>query len=334
MEAGAPPRFRAVFSRAVLAGLLPLLSACSSTEDLAGHGFPVPPPPRPFSPAEVVKEFDASTGEPYRLGEGDQVTIQVWDKPELSGVQNIGPDGSLTVPLVGTVRVAGMTRDDAAKAVRDSLSKLYSGMVVTVKVDQYLGNRVTILGRVKVQGVQRFENVPTILEAIARAGGLLDGPVNLTHCAVMRGRDRIAWIDLQALMDGRDLTLNLRLKPDDLLLVPEDGDLPVYVIGEVMKPGPYRWTRNMSILDALAQAGGLTRDSYPYGITIVRPSTNRQVVVSRSDMMDPQISTIIAVERGDIIFVPSNALAKIGYFLEKIDIFNWVFIPGAIRSSR
>jgi polysaccharide export outer membrane protein len=238
----------------------------------------------------------------------------------------------LLVPLVGTVRVAGLTRDEAAKSVRDSLSKLYSGMVVTLKVDQYLGNRVTILGRVKVQGVQRFENVPTILEAIARAGGLVDGPVNLTHCAVMRGRDRIAWIDLQTLMDGRDLTLNLRLKADDLLLVPEDGDLPVYVIGEVVKPGPYRWTRNMSILDALAQAGGLTRDSYPYGITIVRPSQNRQIVVSRSDMMEPQVSTIIALERGDIVFVPSNALAKIGYFLEKIDIFNWVFVPGAIRS--
>jgi hypothetical protein len=183
-----------------------------------------------------------------------------------------------------------------------------------------------------VQGVQRFDNVPTILEAIARAGGLADGPVNLTHCAVMRGRDRIAWIDLQALMDGRDLALNLRLKPDDLLLVPEDGDLPVYVIGEVVKPGPYRYTRNMSILDALAQAGGLTRDSYPYGITVVRPSQNRQIVVSRSDMLEPQVSTIIALERGDIVFVPSNALAKIGYFLEKIDIFNWVFVPGAIRS--
>src|SRR5262249_42334689 len=112
-----------------------------------------------------------------------------------------------------------------------------------------------------------------------------------------------------------------------------DGDLPIYVLGEVVKPGPLRYTRNMTVMDALAQAGGMTRDAHSYGITIVRPSQNRRVVVPQSDFLEPQYSSIIALERGDIVYVPSNILAHIGYFLEKINVFNWVFIPGAYSNN-
>ncbi|HLY07827.1 MAG TPA: polysaccharide biosynthesis/export family protein [Planctomycetota bacterium] len=304
--------------------LLAALSSCG-TEDLAAHGFTVAPPPRPYSPDEFIKQFDASTEEPYRLGEGDQVSIQVWEKPELSGSQAVGPDGVLTVPLVGSIRVSGLTRDEASKAIHDSLSKIYSGVVVSLKVDQYVGNRVTVVGRVKTQGVLRFESVPTLLEAIGRAGGLVEGTVNLTHCAVMRGRDRLAWIDLAALMDGRDLSLNLRLKPGDLVLVPEDGDQPVYVLGEVTKSGPLRWFRGMTVVDALAQAGGTTKDAMSQKIVIVRPSRNQRVVVSRGDILDPQVNSIIGLERGDIVYVPSSYLADLGYILQQLQISSWVF---------
>jgi polysaccharide export outer membrane protein len=314
------------------AALLALLSSCA-TNDLAGHGFPVPPPPRPYSPDEFIKQFDAATQEPYRLGEGDQVSIQVWEKPELSGTQNVGPDGALTVPLVGSIQVSGLTRDEASKAIHDSLAKLYSGVVVSLRVDQYFGNRVTVLGRVKSQGVQRFESVPTVLEAIARAGGLQDGPVNLTHCAIMRGRDRMAWIDLNALMDGRDMSLNLRLRAGDVVLVPEDGDQPVYVLGEVVKSGPLRWTRGMTVVDAIALAGGTTKDAMPQKIIIVRPSRNQRVIVSRDDILDPQVSSIVALERGDIVFVPSSYIADLGYILAQLQVSSWVFYATFNNSS-
>jgi polysaccharide export outer membrane protein len=315
------------------AALLALLASCAPTSDLAGHGFPVPPPPRPYSPDEYIRQFDAATEEPYRLGEGDQVTIQVWERPELSGTQAVGPDGILTVPLVGSVHVSGLTRDDASRAIREALSKLYSGVVVSLRVDQYIGNRVTVVGRVKVQGVQRFEAVPTILDAIAKAGGLIDGPVNLTHCAVMRGRDRMAWIDLAALMDGRDLSLNLRLRPGDVLLVPDDGDQPIYVLGEVTKPGPFRFTRNMTVVDAIAQAGGMTKDAMPQKIIVVRPNRNQRVIVSRDDIMDPQTSSIVALERGDIVYVPSSYIADLGYILQQLQISSWVFYATFNNSS-
>jgi polysaccharide export outer membrane protein len=132
-------------------------------------------------------------------------------------------------------------------------------------------------------------------------------------------------------MDGRDMTLNLRLKPDDVVLVPEDGDLPVYVLGQVMKPGPYRWTRGMTVLDAVAQAGGIGRDGQSSKILVVRPGQNRRIVVSLSDVLAPEASMNVGVERGDIVFVPSSALADVGYFLEKLNAFSWIFVAQAVK---
>lgn len=302
-----------------------------ASEDPGGEGFPTPEAPRPHSPSETLKEFDSAGSEPYRLGEGDQVFIQVWEKPELSGIQFIGPDGALTIPLVGTMRIAGMTREEGAKSIREALAKLYTGVSVTLRVEQYVANRITVLGRVKTPGVLRFEKSPSILEAIARAGGLVEGPVNLTHCAVLRGRNRVAWIDLPSLMGGQDLSLNLRLKADDVVLIPEDGDLPIYVLGQVSKPGAYRYTRGMSVMDALAQAGGATRDGMPSQILVVRPGTNRRVVLSQDDILTPLTAMNVGLERGDIIYVPTNVLADIGYVLDKINAFSWVFLAETLR---
>jgi len=316
----------------VLGLLLAFFLGCRSGEDLPAPGFVEPAAPRPYTPAKALQEFEASEAEPYRLGEGDQISLQVWEKPELSGTQFIGPDGAITVPVAGTMRVAGLTREDAASTITKSLSKFYTGVSVTLKVEQYIANRVTVVGRVKTPGVVRFEKNPTLLEAIARAGGTLDSPLNnLTHCAVIRGRDRMAWIDLKSLTDGREATLNLRLKADDVVLVPEDGDLPIYVLGQVLKPGPYRWVRGMSFMDAISQAGGPGRDSLPSNILLVRPSQNRRVSVSIDDILGPVNTSNVALESGDIIYVPTNILADLGYLLEKLNPYSWFF---AVQQSR
>jgi len=317
---------------ALLAGVL--LAGCASGYDVVDERVPTPPQPRPYSSADSLKQFDSSPQEPYRLGAGDQINVQVWEKPELSGLQVVGPDGAITVPLVGSVSVAGMTREDAAKAIREPLSKLYTGVSITLRVEQYQANRVTVVGKVKSPGVYRFENSPSLLEAIAKAGGLsTEAPINLTHCAVIRGRDRVAWIDLGSLSDGRNISLNLRLKAEDLVLVPEDADLPIYVLGQVGKPGPLRWTRGMSVVDAIAQAGGMTRDSSPSSIYLVRPSQGKRYVISQGDLLGPEKGTNVAMEKGDIIYVPTNFLADVGYLLEKLNIWSWVFVGTSVRNT-
>lgn len=311
--------------------LLLALAGCETVPEPPPSPFKPPPPATPFTKSEALSQFDAAANETYRIGEGDAVTLNVWDHPELTVTQSVGPDGVLTVPVVGPMRVAGMSREEAAKAVRAALSKLFDGITVTVRVEQYTSNRVIILGKVKNPGVQKFEGQPTLLEAISRAGGLSDDTRTYTHCAVVRGRDRVAWLDLKTLLEAGNLSLNLRLKPNDLILIPEWTEAPIHILGQVTKPGPYKWTRGMTILDALSLAGGTTREAAPNRISLVRPALGERLVFDQSDVVDGIAGATVAIEPGDILWVPSSVLSEIGYIFEKLNPFGWVFLAQAVR---
>ena len=69
---------------------------------------------RAFTSAEMLKKFDSPADEVYRLGEGDEITLDIWGRPELSGKHEIGPDGRITLPVVGSIRISGLTREEGA----------------------------------------------------------------------------------------------------------------------------------------------------------------------------------------------------------------------------
>src|SRR5688572_28692680 len=193
---------------ATLGTVLALIAGCAPAPDPIPAAMTKPPAPlAPYSATEALKEFDSEQDTEYRLGSGDAITVHVWDRTDLSGSQIVGPDGAITVPTAGTLKVAGMTRGEATKALQDELTKLYAKIVVSVRVDRYASNRVVVLGQVRLPGVLQFDAMPTLLEALARAGGLIsaDATTNLTHCAIIRGRDRVAWIDLRSIFQSANL---------------------------------------------------------------------------------------------------------------------------------
>src|SRR5262245_26921535 len=176
------------WSCAVAVAALAAASGCSGPSPAIPAEFTkAPPPPTPYTTDDLLKRFDGPPDSDYRLGEGDAITVNVWDHAELSGPLVVGPDGAITVPVAGTLRVGGLTRDEATKAVKDALAKFYAKISVTVRVDRYASNRVTVLGQVRTPGTLQFDTMPSLLEVIARAGGVLtDDKANLSHCAVIR----------------------------------------------------------------------------------------------------------------------------------------------------
>jgi polysaccharide export outer membrane protein len=200
---------------------------------------------------------------------------------------------------------------------------------VTVGVEAYTGNRVLLLGRVENPGIVQFDTQPTLLEALARAGALpvLDKQATLRRCAILRGRDKILWIDLQRLLNVGDLSLNVRLRPNDLVYIPDSDETLVYVLGEVNKPGAYRLTPEMSFLDALAQAGGPTKDGDHDTIQLVRPSDRSQRVLRmEDDIVGGNPEANVAMNEGDVIYVPRRGLAKIGYALQQLSPFSTLLL--------
>lgn len=253
--------------RAFAVGLL-ALAACvlvlAQSEPRAAFS-PRLPEHAPTS-ADLLREFDAPVETEYKLTEGDEIQIDVWGRTELSGKHTVGPDGKITLPYAGSLKVADLSRDEVEAAAIKAWKDSYEDLKVSVSVEHYEGSRVYVLGRVSTPGAIHFDRQPTLLEVISRAGSLpvtgsLTDRSPLTRCIVIRGTDKIAWIDLRSLLNGTNLAFNIHLRRDDTVFIPDGDDQLVYVMGEVARPGAIRLTQNMTFMAALGQAGGPTKDA-------------------------------------------------------------------------
>jgi polysaccharide export outer membrane protein len=307
------------------AGAALLLAACASTTPprVAGVDGAFKPVQKaeaaPLLSKEDLALLEESANPVYRIGSGDVVRLDVLGRPEVSGKHVVGPDGKITVPLVGDVSVGDMTREAAAQTLDLQLRVYFTNPRATLGVDEYTSNQVTVLGRVERAGVQKFSHPPTLAEVLANAGAMpiLDKQATLTRCAIMRGRDKLIWVDLKALLNG-DPAYNLRMKKGDIVFIPDSSDTSVYVLGAVTKPGSYRLTPRMTVLDALAQAGGATENAEPKKIGVYRAGAKQVETIDLTTLIDPSRSVNYALEDGDVIFVPNSGLADFGYVMRQI----------------
>lgn len=255
----------------------------------------------------------------YRIGPGDVLQLSVYGRPEVSGRHVVGPDGRISVPLIGAVPVADRTRDEAIGLLEQRLRDYFSRPVASLAIDEYTSNQVTVLGRVERAGVQRFAGRPTLAEVLANAGAMpvLDKTATLTRGAILRGRDRLIWVDLKAMLNG-DLAYNLRMRKGDIVFIPDSSETAVYVLGAVARPGSYRLTPRMTLLDAIAQAGGTTENGAPGRIGVYRAGSQRVEVFDFAALIDPSRTVNYALEDGDVVFVPNSGMADFGYALRQL----------------
>jgi polysaccharide export outer membrane protein len=273
-----------------------------------------------FLDATALAELEAQIEPIYRLGAGDQINLQVIGRPDISGRLILGPDGVVTVPVAGQVTLEALTRSEAATAVRKALDRYYVDPFVQVGVEAYTSFRITVMGRVQVPGQLAFDKPPTLLEVLAKAGSLpvIDKQATLTRCAVFRGRDRIIWVDLKRLFNGGETAYNIRLVRGDVIYIPDSSDTMVYVLGAVTRPGAYRLTPDMSLMDALSQAGGPNEDGNQDEIGVYRPSRQLSERVRLRELMTATRRANFGLEEGDVIYVPKTGVAEFGYFTRNL----------------
>jgi polysaccharide export outer membrane protein len=298
-----------------------LLSACASRP--APHSEIFKPVEKQAASVLMSKEdlalIEESNNPVYRIGSGDVLRLEVFGRPEVSGKHIVGPDGKITVPLAGDISLGERTREEGRNLVTERMRTFFTQPFVTLIVDEYTSNQVTVLGRVEHAGVQKFAQAPTLAEVLAGAGAMpiLDKQATLTRCAIMRGRDKLIWVDLKALLNG-DPAYNLRMKKGDIVFIPDSSDTSIYVLGQVTRPGSYRLTPRMTVLDALAQAGGPTEDAKPEQIGLYRAGSNSTEMISFADLINPARAVNFVMEDGDVLFLPRNGISEFGYLMRQI----------------
>lgn len=216
----------------------------------------------------------------YLMGAGDEIRMTVYGQPELTTEAQINTDGTLEVPLIGTLKIAGRSSGDAARLIAD---KYQSGNIlksaqVNLLVTKYRSQVVSILGKVNSPGKLVLEGPTTLTQAIAWAGGVADA--GSEHLTLVRtdasGRQERREYDLQKLL-GReaDSTPVVWLQNGDTIYVPHTDRF--YVSGEVRTPGMYALDRPLNVMQAVGVAGGPTARASDRSVKLYRKQADGSV---------------------------------------------------------
>ena len=263
--------------------------------------------------------------EAYRIGPDDLLDISVFEAPEMNRTLRVSADGEVSFELLGAVNASGLTPEELETVLQDLLrSKFMKDPHVGVFVHELESHPVSVVGAVKKSGVFQIRGTKTLIELISMAEGLADDAGDTV--LIMRGgkfalqtqtrNGGVEQVNLRDLMESKDLALNVPIYPGDIVKVTTAGI--VYVVGEVHKPGGFvlKNNQNISLLQALALAEGLTHTAATNQARIVRtdPTTgNRIEIPANLGKILANKKMDLELQPQDILFIP-NSSAKSAFY--------------------
>jgi polysaccharide export outer membrane protein len=284
----------------------------------------VPTAPAASSPSPAKQATPREAQADYILGPDDQVSFWTPEAEELNGkVLRIEGNGSMTVPLVGTLKAAGLTASQLSTEVSERLKKYYLKPQVVISVMEYRSQPVSVIGAVNTPGVHQVQGRKTLVEMLSLAGGLKEdaGPkVVVTRRADWglipaegatmdpSGSFSTVEIDLKAVTSAQRPQDNIQVKPNDIISVPKAR--LIYVVGEVQRPGGFVLTDRdaLSVLQALSMAGGLKTTASAKSAAVIHNDESgpqERTQVNLSEVLSGKASDL-NLQADDILYVPDS----------------------------
>jgi len=269
-------------------------------------------------------KLNIATPTNYVLGTYDEVMVDISGLYEASYKLKVSPEGTIRIPNVGPVKVAGSTIENATRAIRNQVSKIYMGVSSgETHVNVSLGNirsiRVTVVGEATRPGSYTLPSLATAFNALYACGGP-DSIGSMRDIKVIRANKVVANLDVYSFLFDGVLSENVGLHDGDVIKV-EPYVNRVTMSGAVKHPAVFETTRNETLQQLVRYAGGFADNAYKLKLTVLRLNATGKTVV---DVTDKQLSSFKLLS-GDSCFVSTTAINK---YDNRVDLTGAVLHPG------
>ncbi len=256
------------------------------------------------------------TGTEYRIGPKDLLEISVLGVPEINKlVVRVSEQSRITLPLLGEVEVGDLTKFEVEKKLAALAGeKVVVNPQVTVHIVEYMSRRVSVIGAVEKPGPFELVGRQTVLAALSQAGGLTrdSGEEIIVIRQLPGGESTSIRISIDGLFVQGDPKLNIPLEPGDVINVPVDKLVPIYVFGQVRNPGALQVKRSSlpTLTQAIAQAGGFTDRANRKKVQIRRKDAagkELEITVNVRNILRGKMKDI-PLQVNDTVYVPESLL--------------------------
>lgn len=258
-----------------------------------------------FSQEQIISD--------YRIGPKDLIEITVFGVPDLSRRERVAETGRITLPPLGEIQVDGLTKAELEKKLTQLLSeKLLQNPQVTVTILEYQSKRVFVLGAIRNPGPYELQGRQTVLHVIAEAGGLTPEAGNeiIVTRKLDEGTTKSLKISVEDLILKGNDSLNIPLQPDDIINIPVDKIIQIYVIGQVRNPGALQIRKSSipTLLQAIAQAGGFSERASKGSVIVKRKDETGREVQLKFDVNDiiKGKKKDVQLQENDVVIVPEK----------------------------
>jgi len=263
------------------------------------------------SPSGSPEQNAAPPHAPFALliSPGDELEITVYGAPDLSEHTRVSVGGNISMPLIGDVRVAGLSNSEAAEAIESQLRRnnIVVDPQVSVYLKEYTSGRISVAGEVVKPGVYSALGPRRLFDVLQGAGGLTEKAADTAIISHSGGENPVT---IELPKDPADWAVNnVDILPGDTVVVQRAGI--VYVLGEINKPGGYvlNSTGGVTLLRIVVAAGGPTRLASVGHTRIVRRTANglQELPVPLKSILRAKVPDV-PVQADDIIYIPSSGV--------------------------
>ena len=239
----------------------------------------------------------------FVLGPEDIIEISVWGNKEFEGDLPVRPDGNISIPLIGDVKVEGLTPTQVKDLVTQKLRKFITDASVTVFVKKINSINISIAGAVNVPGTYKVNRPITLLHLFSLSQGFTK-KADLKNSYLLRNGKKLN-IDFYALVKKGATSQNVWLMPNDLIFIKDNFENRINIIGEVKEPQVITFQDGMTVLGAISVAKGLTDNADLKNSFLLRKgkklNINLYSLVKKGD-----ISQNVWLKPNDLLFIKDN----------------------------